>query len=328
MTEKTINTTVTSEQFLKEIDSIIENHLHFDKMENAEEGLHYFECKIYPDYREPSAFAENSLKNVLEADNPFEAFEEHFCECTFDASIYYLDEVEKEIRENLTEELSFLLDEVYQDDFQEYLNEHILYYYDTDMFLWETVKVNILVDSGNKNYEYGCDSFSVVNEDGCLDGDSSILWLARQQGKLGTMKKVLKRYYKEKLSFDGIKDRFSATVVQEYDNVYDGCCTLTFCVAMTVKELLNLISEWKKEKSDGNIVLDKDVPCGLFNPFSGGGSVLEIENEKDVVLPIDKIGDIQVENCRYNSLYGYTVDEVYGLVGSFWKEDGLLELNI
>ena len=56
--------------------------------------------------------------------------------------------------------------------------------------------------------------------------------------------------------------------------------------------------------------------AGLFDVWSGGGSLLEIELDKDVVLPIKCIWHAEIETGK--SEYGYSVDSVYGLVGSAW----------
>ena len=54
--------------------------------------------------------------------------------------------------------------------------------------------------------------------------------------------------------------------------------------------------------------------CGLFDPWSGAGSTLDLELEHDVVLPIELVHEITPDVC----LYRYGVDEVYGLVGMAW----------
>lgn len=59
--------------------------------------------------------------------------------------------------------------------------------------------------------------------------------------------------------------------------------------------------------------------CGLFDYYNGGGSVLELDLEKDVKISEKNIYMIQVE--RVKPCRGYSVDEVYGLTGSCWKED-------
>lgn len=72
----------------------------------------------------------------------------------------------------------------------------------------------------------------------------------------------------------------------------------------------------KNENSKSYMVLGKETMCGLYDPWSGGGSVLEIELDKDVKLPI-KYAIFCVEGCK---MHGYDIDEVYGLIGSCWKE--------
>lgn len=56
--------------------------------------------------------------------------------------------------------------------------------------------------------------------------------------------------------------------------------------------------------------------CGLYNPWSGGGSVMEVQLDKDVRLPV-MFAEICVEGCKSR---GYDVGEVYGLCKDCWKE--------
>ena len=323
MTTKEITTTITKEQFLSIIDNIIYEHTYFIHSEEAEDNLHYFDFEIYVDYREPAGFIESSsFKKILENDYVTESFEEYFCDTAFNVSIdYYYDDLESKIKEYLNDEQLLLFDEVYYDDVDEYIREHCSWYYAQKEFLQQEVAVSILVDSGNKNYDYGLDSYVDVAGDGILQKESSILWLARQQKKLTVLKKTLKNYYAGDLEWEDIKDVFCRSVIQELNNVYDGCNTLTFCVEMTVEELLSIMDEFKKDVPKGYIVINKDVNCGLYGPYRGGGSVLEIELERDVKLPIKNIGDIIVENCKYNSTYGYLVSDVYGMSLGFWRAD-------
>jgi hypothetical protein len=86
---------------------------------------------------------------------------------------------------------------------------------------------------------------------------------------------------------------------------------------MKVEHPLNDFYDASERKGTGYIILDKSVMCGLFSPWQGGGSVLEIELERDVKLPIKYIFDATVDGEKK---YGYDVDEVYGLVGSCWSD--------
>jgi hypothetical protein len=63
----------------------------------------------------------------------------------------------------------------------------------------------------------------------------------------------------------------------------------------------------------------------LFDTWSGGGSVLEIELEKNVQIPF-----MYCKFCPDGAkVYGYDIDEVYGLIGSCWKDSylGLKEME-
>lgn len=79
--------------------------------------------------------------------------------------------------------------------------------------------------------------------------------------------------------------------------------------------------DYDKRKDSGEyIVIDKKVECGLFNPWLGGGSVLEIDCEKDIKIPTKAIWKAWIE-VRGGCDSGYTVDEVYGLCRSVFNTE-------
>ena len=65
----------------------------------------------------------------------------------------------------------------------------------------------------------------------------------------------------------------------------------------------------------GALRLPKSVTCGLFDAWYGGGSVLEIELERDVALPLRIVHEITPDL----GLGRHSVDEVYGFVPSVWS---------
>lgn len=106
---------------------------------------------------------------------------------------------------------------------------------------------------------------------------------------------------------------------------------LTFFVEMTVEQLFDLheaIKEngkndpplekdayrcvWER-KGRKKIVIDKDAVCGLYDTWSGAGSVLEINLEKDVVLPLKYVSSALPDGGR-----GWSVANVYGVCSSMW----------
>lgn len=289
--------------------------------------------EIYTDYGERE-LSDSFLKKIFKHDNPREAFNDELAGWAMDYAMEYgEDKLENDIREELTdEEEKYFTDNF--DEIWEYVRENTYFYYDSEDFNNE-VKVNIMVDCGNWNYDCVCDN--VLNwygnsGDGSIDKESSMLWLAKTQGKATALRKACKQVHRDDgyyVDRDKNKDKFIESCIQEFENLPSHMATVTFLVKMPLFDLFDLIElqnkEYdekgkydprKNEKSKSYIVLGKETMCGLYDPWSGGGSVLEVELDKDVKLPI-KYAIFCVEGCK---MHGYDVDEVYGLIDSCWKE--------
>jgi hypothetical protein len=146
-----------------------------------------------------------------------------------------------------------------------------------------------------------------------IDENASILWLAKQQGyKKSDLNKALRNEeYKDSKLLKSIRT--------EIVNCSSHMNVLTFCVEMTLEEAINLNNRIKEEeplnksynpkerKGKDCITISKDTTCGLYDPWSGAGSVLEIELEKDVVLPLKYIDSALPDGCRGS----YSINEVY-----------------
>lgn len=281
--------------------------------------------EMYLDYRD--TLENSTLYDIMTADNPRETFDELISDWTFDGSLYYQDELEKEIKNNLTEDETDFFNEHF-DELNEWFQENYYFYYDEEHYN-ETVKVNIMLDTGNANSDFTRDNIlnycNYYSNGGKDLKDSSILWLARQQKKAGMLRKAIKGNQTD--------DKFVNSCIEELENLPSHMATLTFLVNMKLFDYFELreAMESEKELNDsyyledrkgkGTITISKDTTCGLFDVWSGGGSVLEIELDKDVVLPIKCIWKAEIETGK--SEYGYSVDNVYGLVGSAW--DGVIK---
>ena len=68
----------------------------------------------------------------------------------------------------------------------------------------------------------------------------------------------------------------------------------------------------------GYIILEKDTVTGLYDPWQGGGSVFEIQLERDVKLPVKYIRSALPDGGD-----GYAVESVYGMCGSAWTQGGV-----
>ena len=288
--------------------------------------------EIYTDYRDRE-LSDGFLKEIFEHKNPREVFNDELCDWAMDYAIEYgEDELEKDIRKELSKEE----DEFFTDNFDEirdFIRENTYFYYNSEDFNAD-INVNIMVDCGNGNYDYTRDN--VLNwyangKDGSIDAESSILWLAKTQGKAIALRKACKKVHRNDGTYverDKQPDNFIESCIQEFENLPCAMGTLTFLVKMPLFQLFDLIELQNDEydekarydprlnKSKSYILLGRDTECGLYNPWSGSGSVLEIELDKDVKLPV-KFAEICVEGCK---MRGYDVDEVYGLLDSCWKE--------
>lgn len=99
-------------------------------------------------------------------------------------------------------------------------------------------------------------------------------------------------------------------------NSSDAMSELCALVRMDAREMLDLIG--KRSEAKGSLVLPRDcATMGIFNQWSGCGGVLDIRLEKDAVMPLSMIRGFQIEG--QSDPEGYTVNDVYGLVGSCWK---------
>ena len=306
---------ITMESLQNKIKEIIEK----EERPNEDGGI-----EMYLDYRD--TLSDSTLYEIMTADNPREYFNELIDSWEFDSSLYYEDDLEKEIKKNLTEdEMDFF--NSYSDDIWDWIREYYYFYFDREHYN-ETVKVNIMLDTGNANSDFTRDNIlnycSYYSNNGKDLKDSSILWLAKQQKKATLLRKAIKKVLNgEDIKFE---DKFIESTIEELENLPSHMATLTFLVnmplfdyfnlreAMAAEEKLNDSYVLEDRKGKGTITISKDTMCGLFDVWSGGGSLLEIELDKDVVLPIKCIWRAEIETGK--SEYGYSVDSVYGLVGS------------
>lgn len=308
---------ITMESLQNKIKEIIEK----EERPNEDGGI-----EMYLDYRD--TLSDSTLYEIMTADNPREYFNELISDLTVDGAVYYEDELEKTIKRNLTEDEEKFFDENF-DELRDWFHEHYYYYYDDNHYN-ETVKVNIMLDTGNCNYDFTRDNIlnycNYYSNEGKDLKDSSIFWLAKQQKKATLLRKAIKKVLNgEDIKFE---DKFIESTIEELENLPSHMATLTFLVnmplfdyfdlreAMAAEEKLNDSYVLEDRKGKGTITISKDTMCGLFDVWSGGGSLLEIELDKDVVLPIKCIWKAEIETGK--SEYGYSVNSVYGFVESVW----------
>lgn len=137
------------------------------------------------------------------------------------------------------------------------------------------------------------------------DLDNALSYLVNQQGH--SVEEV----------FGNPDNAFIHSIREEIDeNSSEAMSELCSLVRMDAREMLDLIG--KRSEAKGSLVLPRDcATMGIFNQWAGCGGVLDILLEKDAVMPLSMIRGFQIEG--QSDPEGYTVNDVYGLVGSCWK---------
>lgn len=291
-------------------DYLAENHAWCKKAN----GEYHFEIDV--DYRDEieDSIAQKILDNV----SPRDALIERLCDWyqTDERDIIdnLVDDFRAKTDPKLLEDADIIEDGNLDDDMiQEEFMDIIYIDYPEDWALSQEFCFNIIVSNGDDNYDFWLNEH-IIDEDGKVDKDaekSGLVWLAKQQGHtLDELVEILK-------NGDIAEPKsFLETVLQEVANGY-GCEALTFCVKMTLGQAIAL-KEKMKSNPNGSIVLDKRVECGLFDPREGGGSVLEIDCEKDVEIPFENIWKFYIDERRsrnYDSIHN-----VYGTDSSLWRD--------
>lgn len=116
------------------------------------------------------------------------------------------------------------------------------------------------------------------------------------------------------------ENKFLKSIVSEIENYPDySMAELTALIHLSGKNLIETLDAIANSRD--YITLSKDTMIGIYNEWQGSGSILEVELEKDMVIPTSMIRNVQFESRSHDNVRGnngYTVDDVYGLVGSCW----------
>lgn len=136
------------------------------------------------------------------------------------------------------------------------------------------------------------------------DLDNALSYLVNQQGH--SIAEV----------YGNADNAFIRSVREEInENSSEAMSELCALVRMDGQQMLDFIE--KRNEAKDSLVLPKDyATVGIFNQWAGCGGMLDIQLEKDAVLPLSMVRGFQVEGQPDPD--GYTVNETYGLVGSAW----------
>lgn len=292
-------------------DYLAENHTWCKKAD----GNYHFEIDV--DYRDE--IEDSIAQEILESNSPRDTLIERlwdwYQEQEWDIIDNLVDDFRVKTDPRLLEDANIiedgnLNDEMIRDEFMD-----IVYIdYPEDWALSQEFCFNIIVSNGDDNYDFWLNEH-IVDEDGNVDENaekSGVVWLAKQQGY--TLEEVV-----EALNCNGTIHQMKPFLSSINNEVYNGygCEALTFCVKTTLGQAINL-KEKMKSNQNGSIVIDKRVTCGLFDMWSGAGSILDITCEKDVEVPFENIWKFYIDEKRSRNCD--SIHNVYGTDSSLWKD--------
>lgn len=291
-------------------DYLAENHA----WEKKADGNYHFE--IYVDYRDEikNSTAQEILENNFPRDTLIERLWDWYQESEWDIIDNLVDDFKEKVDPKFLEDANIIEDGNLDDgDIREEFMDIVYVDYPEDWALSQEFCFNIIVSNGDDNYDFWLNEH-IVDEDGKVDENAEkagLVWLAKQQGH--TLEEIVEALKDE----DNLStNEFLASVSSEVYNGY-GCEALAFCIKMTLGQAIAL-KEKMKSNPDGSIIIDKRATCGLFNPWDGSGSVLDITCEKDVEIPFENIWKFYVDEKRSND-YG-SIHNVYGVDSSLWRD--------
>jgi hypothetical protein len=277
-------------------------------------------AEIYADYRDE--LCSTDIKRIREAEDPRSKFYEVVAECYADAEWNLYDSIANAVRGYLADEIDTCEEEIDEEELLDFIMETVYIKLPYDHFLKQEYYVNVCVDPGDGNYDYVSNTIHPHyngREGEAIPDEASIYWLSKQQG-----------YKKTDLKFKDGKHKdntFLRSVYRELLNHGSHMAALYFLVRISLDELITINELIKLQDRNGHqydtrknpycgyLVLDKNTVTGLFDPWSGGGSLFEISLEKDVKLPIKYIHSAMPDGEGP----GYSIEDVYGMSGSAWK---------
>lgn len=258
----------------------------------------HFYGEIYVDCRDMYIEDKETLKEYIKGGREYieEQLMNILCECDSEDFGY----VHQIVRENLSKE-------EYEENFdiiQDYLIDNISFYLPSE-FIWGTeVPTNILITAYDDwNFEFTQNTF---HKKQLLEGGVS--WLIQQQGY------KVSDFEDEVFNKEEFSNIFFKSLYQEIIDTTTDLNALTVSVKMTLKEFIDM-KESLENKTLKELQISKYCDIGLVDFWLGAGGVLEIALEKDLVIPLENIYQI---DCDYNFCYG--ISEIYGHdCNSYWN---------
>lgn len=252
----------------------------------------------YDLYVDDATVGSRTLKEIVEAEGYAEdAFYHALADYHTDVS----DEATDYIKGELVK-LGYGIDEEEADDIDlnDVLREVVEFNFPYADFLKQRLLVNVVVDSGDANYDYSINRLYEMSFEDPEIRESGLVWLAAKQGY--DLEDVRLAVHENKTS-----STFLRTLDKELANTTSGMNALTFLLEMTLGEVIDVLALGKK------IQVVPGTRTGLVDFWNGAGGTLGIELERGFVLEASEFA-LHIDGQR-----GYGVESIYGATRSTWS---------
>ena len=281
-----------------------------------------FTGEIYADYRDK--MDRRTAIEICEDNQPMAMFDAVMDEWYDDCAWEYRNDVRREVARKLAESRPKGLTSEEESLLDEIMEECVYYNYPSDHYLKQEFYVNVMLDTGDANSDYVLNSVYPCwygKYGARIDDKASIVWLARSQGYTKTQ---LAEALKEG---DMVNPKgFLESMRVELANLPSHMSIVTFLVRMSLRDLISVNEALHYRKANGHgtkrrpncgyMVVGKDTMTGLYSPWDGGGSVLEVELERDVKIPFSVVHSILPDGGEGR----YSIENAYGMCGSAWRD--------
>lgn len=286
--------------------------------------------QIYADYRDE--LSDDQICRILKAKNPKDIFYDLINELYED----YICQTYNELWEDFLNENSLSENEEEiiaekEDELKQYFMDTLNIEYPYDHYLGQTINCDIIVNNKDKGTEYcrhDCypNWYANGNIHSNLSRESGMMLIANLQGYSNKQfKKIYRQYalsrmYDKQAKQKQLEEKYPF-ITSCYKEIWE-CPNAQTCFVICINIDLETLLGWHENPTD--IHIPKNTCCiGLYNYWSGGGSLLEIELEKDICIPkenIDQLLPDEAWNTSQNRgiYYGYSISNCYGMCEDQW----------
>lgn len=291
---------------------------------------------VYWDYRDSASkdVIQNYIYDIISGSKDASSLESAVID-DFDSYYDVIDEFESNFYEHLKDNAPSdeIKDYIEQEDYSKIIDD--LYdcgyngvdYNIDQLFSNTTIKVNVLfgtdterdydmesiVTAFGNDYQTPFITWNMVGEQAHLD--NALTYLIHQQGY------TVKEVYDSLVLGKNTENPFIEGVCTDINNnSSEAMSELGVYIKLSGRDIIDFCDNL--QKGNGYLVVDKDTNICIFNEWSGTCGYPDRYLEKDFVVPVEMIRNVQIEGAS-KSNYEYTINEVCGMVGEFWKDNAL-----